>query len=79
MTDETNIIQFPGMANYGNAQTLLDEVLKTRDRLESLCVIGFTDTGQEIFGVAVSDAAELLFNLELAKFRLLESYARARG
>lgn len=76
MTDETNVIKFPGAQQFPKPGQLFDELMRHRNDFTSLIICGHLDDGREVFALACEDAASVLFLMELAKSRMMDSYKR---
>lgn len=74
MTEEptsNNIVRFTGLSKIDlTPNTILSEAA---DKLESVVVIGTTKDGNQYFSSSSSDAKDIMWHIETAKFMLLET------
>ena len=74
MTDEStsnNIVRFTGLTKADlTPNTILSNAL---DHLESVVVLGTTKEGSQYFSSSSSDAKDIMWHIETAKFMLLET------
>ena len=74
MTDEptsNNIIRFTGLTKLDLTPDVI--LSDAADKLESVIVIGTTKTGDQYFSSSSSDAKDIMWHIETAKYMLMET------
>lgn len=74
MTDEptsNNIVRFTGLTKLDLTPDVI--LSDAADKLESVIVIGTTKTGDQYFSSSSSDAKDIMWHIETAKYMLMET------